>query len=206
MATFWEKITALFDSAENSSPTEPAVHELIERDAEELEQYDRWKRTLARRRLFDWLNDQYALFRSDRATDHAISFLDTPSSKGFVIHFNETQYSREEITHFFHYLKERMLQLNYRTQISDRRVFSRDSWVETQERHYLKPRTRHQRQAGPPGRGELDQKFGNITVELELRNDEPWNLRLRATTYQDALYNEPETFRALMVAIAGTPD
>ena len=206
MATFWERISALFDSAANSTPTEPAVHELIERDDEELADYARWKKTLARRRLFDWLNDQYALFQAGRGTDRAISFLDTPSSKGFVIHFHETQYSREEIGHFFHYLKERILELNYRTQISDRRVFSRADWVETQERHYLKPRTRKQRQAGPPGRGELDQKFGNITVELELRDDRPWNLRLRATTYQDALYNTPETFRALMVAIAGTPD
>ncbi|THH36347.1 hypothetical protein [Neolewinella litorea] len=206
MANFWQRISSLFDAAENSSPTEPAVHEMIERDPAELEQYERWKKTLARRRLFDWLTDQYAIFQTGRPTDQAISFLDTPSSKGFVIHFNDTHYSREEIGHFFHYLKERILELNYRTQISDRRVFSREDWVETQERHYLKPRTRHQREAGPPQRGELDQKFGNITVELELRNDQPWNLRLRATTYQDALYNEPETFRALMVAIAGTQD
>lgn len=206
MATFWQKISALFDAAENSSPTEPAVHEMIERDAEELEQYERWKQTLARRRLFDWLTDQYVVFQANRPTDEAISFLDTPSSKGFVIHFAQTHYSRAEIGHFFHYLKERILELNYRTQISDRRVFSRENWVETQERHYLKPRTRHQRKAGPPERGGMDQKFGNITVELELRDDQPWNLRLRATTYQDALYNTPESFRALMMAIAGTQD
>ncbi|NJB86636.1 hypothetical protein GGR26_002413 [Lewinella marina] len=206
MANFWQRISALFDAAENSSPTEPAVHEMIKRDADELRQYDHWKKTLARRRLFDWLTDQYALFQTDRPTDRAISFLETPSSKGFVIHFSETHYSREEIGHFFHYLKERIQQLNYRTQISDRRIYSRENWVETQERHYLKPRTRQQRLDGPPGRGELDQKFGNVTVELELRDDRPWNLRLRATTYQDALYNTPESFRALMVAIAGTPD
>ena len=206
MATFWERISALFDSAEQSTPTEPAVHEMIERDEDELARYRQWKKTLARRRLFDWLNDQYALFSSGRSSDTAIDFLDTPSSKGFVIHFGQTNYSREEVGHFFHYLKERILELNYRTQISDRRVFSRPDWVETQERHYLKPRTRAQREAGPPGRGGLDQRFGNITVELELRDDRPHNLRLRATTYQDALYNTPESFRALMVAIAGTPD
>lgn len=206
MATFWEKITALFDIAEQSTPAAPAVHEMIERDPEELADYERWKKTLARRRLFDWLLDQYVQFRAGAATDHSVSFLDTPSSKGFVVHFNDTNYGRREINHFFHYLKERILELNYRTQISDRRVFSRKDWVETQERHYLKPRTRHQRLAGPPERGALDQKFGNITVELELRNDLPWNLRLRATTYQDALYNAPESFRALMMAVAGTSE
>ena len=130
-----------------------------------------------------------------------MSFLDTPSAKGFVIHFHRTAYSREEITHFFHYLKERILEFNYRTQISDRRIFSRKDWVETQERHYLKPRTRKQRMAGPQVRGGLEQQFGNLSVEFELRDDRPWNLRLRATTYQDALYAEPQSFRALMVAL-----
>ncbi len=206
MATFWQKISSLFEAAENSSGSDPAVHEMIERDDAELEAYARWKKTLARRRLLDWLTDQYALYRTTGGGDREVDFLDTPSSKGFVIHFSETQYSKAEITHFFHYLKERILELNYRTQISDRRVFSRPNWVETQERHYLKPRTRKQRMAGPVERGALDQKFGNISVELELRDDRAWNLRLRATTYQDALYNEPESFRALMVALAGTSD
>ncbi|WP_116106124.1 hypothetical protein [Lewinella sp. IMCC34191] len=206
MATFWQKITKLFAEAENSTPSDPAVHEMIERDEAELTDYARWKNTLARRRLFDWLTDQYALFQSGVSGDRAVDFLNTPSSKGFVIHFNETQYTKVEITHFFHYLKERVLELNYRTQISDRRVFSRADWVETQERHYLKPRTRKQRLAGPVARGGLEQKFGNISIELELRDDLPWNLRLRATTYQDAQYSEPESFRALMVALAGTSD
>ena len=206
MATFWQKITSLFEAAENSSPSEPAVHEVIERDDTELQAYQQWKRTLSRRRLLDWLTDQYALHQTTGATDQAVDFLDTPSSKGFVIHFSQTQYGKAEISHFFHYLKERILDLNYRTQISDRRVYSRPNWVETQERHYLKPRTRQQRLAGPGGRGSLDQQFGNISVELELRDDLPFNLRLRATTYQDAQYSEPQSFRALMVALSGTSD
>jgi hypothetical protein len=205
MSSFWDRITALFESAEKSGPTTPAVHEVLERDEEELRIYERWKQTLARRRLLDWLVDQYAVYRAQGRTDGSVSFLDTASSKGFVVHVHETHYSLTEIRHFFYYLKERILELNYRTQISDRRVFSRNDWVETQERHYLKPRTRKQREAVVE-RGGLEQKFGNITVELELRNDVPHNLRLRATTYQDALYADPESFGALMMALSGTSD
>jgi hypothetical protein len=205
MANFWDRITALFDAADKSSASAPAVHEMLKRDDDELADYERWKQTLSRRRLLDWLIDQYATFRAQGRTDGSVSFLDTPSSKGFVIHIHETQYRLDEIRHFFYFLKERILELNYRTQISDRRVFSRNDWVETQERHYLKPRTRKQRAAAPE-RGGLQQKFGNITVELELRNDEPHNLRLRATTYQDALYADAESFGALMMALSGTSD
>ncbi|PHI18828.1 hypothetical protein CEQ90_15870 [Lewinellaceae bacterium SD302] len=195
MASFWEQVKQLFERAEESSPAHPAVHEMIERGPEESADFDRWKNTLAKRRLIDWLMDQYAVYLSDGRQDRSIDFLDTPSSKGFVIHFHETNYTKAEVTHFFHYLKERVQSLEYRLQISDRRIFSRSGWVETQERHYLKPRNKY-------AEGEaINQRFGNITIELELRDDQVRNLRLRATIYKDALYREGENFGALMSAL-----
>lgn len=195
MASFWEQVKSLFEQADKSTPAHPAVHELIERDEAELADYAQWKKTLAKLRLSDWLLDQYAIFINNGRLDQAIDFLDTPSSKGFVIHFHETNYSKREITHFFHYLKERIQSLEYRIQLSDRRIFSRSSWVETQERHYLKPCNTYVE--GVP----INQRFGNVTIELELRNDQVRNLRLRATTYKDALYKDGERFAGLMSAI-----
>lgn len=195
MSNFWDQIKAAFKSAEESNPNEPVIHELIERSERELLDYDRWKRTLARRRLLDWLVDQYAVFQMKGRLDKSIAFLDTPSSKGFVVHFHQTQYSKQEVVHFFDYLKERVLELNYRPQISDRRIFNRRDWVEMQERHYVKPRNTYEKGI------EIDQRFGNIMIELEYRNDQVYNLRLRATRYSDSLYNEGESFRSLMVAL-----
>lgn len=169
---------------------------MIKRGTEEQLAYDRWKRTLSRRRLLDWLLDQYAVFTTQGKLDDAISFLNTPSSKGFAIHFHQTQYRKDEVSHFFDFLKERVQELNYRVQISDRRIFSRKHWVETQERHYLKPRTTFKEGVA------IDQRFGNITIELELRDDQVYNLRFRATVYQDSLYTKGESFRALMSALA----
>lgn len=191
-SSIWKHIQQLFQQSQDSTPANPAVHELIKRTPAETADYSHWKRTLARQRLLDWLIDQYAIFKANGRLDEAIDFLNTPSSKGFVIHFHTTQYSKQEITHFFDFLKERTLQLNYRTQISDRRIFSRRDWVETQERHYLKPRN-----AYTPGVA-IDQRFGNISIELELRDDRVRNLRLRATIYNDALYTEGQSFQALM--------
>ena len=192
---FWDQITNLFNRAEDSGPAAPTIHEMIERTDAEQADYDRWARTGGPQRLLDWLNEQYAIKLGKGRPDSSIDFLDTPSSKGFVIHFHQTNYTPAEVTHFFDYLKERVLALNYRTQISDRRIFPRNHWIETQERHYLKPRLE---------RGnftDVDQRFGNIMIENELRDDKAWNLRLRATTYQDAMYREAASFRALMVAI-----
>jgi hypothetical protein len=193
MPEFWNYIKNLFKTAEDSSPSNPVVHELIQRTEEEKADYDHWKETLVRRRLTDWLIDQYAIYQVlPHDIDEALDFLDTPSSKGFVVHFNQTRYSVRDVTHFFDYLKERVRALNYRTQISDTRTYHRADWVETVQRHYLKPRPNFQE-------GEkMDQAYGNVMIELELRNERVQNLRFRATSYQDRLFNDALEFKALM--------
>lgn len=196
MPKFWQQFFRIGQQVEQSSPIQPAIHELIQRSEEELADYERWKNTFVLRRMLDWLSDQYAIYQvAPRDIDEALDFLDTPSSQGFVIHFHQTQYSKREVTHLFDYLKERVKTLPYRTQISDTRTYNRNHWVETIEKHYLKPRVDYVE-------GEkMDQQFGNILIELEIRNDKAYNLRFRATHYQDRLYETPAPFRELMQVV-----
>ena len=196
MADIWDYFKGLFKKAENSSASQPLIHELIKRSADAKEDYELWKSTLACQRMLKWLNEQYILFRLEPDNiDEAIDFLDTPSSKGVVVHFSKTQYSIRDVTHFFDYLKEQVLRLNYRTQISDLRSYERSQWVETVQRHYLKPRP------GQNTEGQFIQQFGNIMIELTLRNDQVFNLKFRATTYKDYKLAEAEEFPKLMQAV-----
>ncbi|MEM9929787.1 MAG: hypothetical protein AAF840_08220 [Bacteroidota bacterium] len=192
--TFWNNIKQIFQQAATGTPTNPTIHELIYRSEEDLAAYEYWKNTSGPNRLLNWIGEQYDRERQHQSTDQAVGFLNTPSSKGFVIYFNQTNYSKEEITFFFDYLKERVQTLNYRSDISDRRIFPRRDWVETQERHYLKPRLNFKDEL-------MNQGFGNIMIELELRDDVAHNLRLRATIYKDHLFQEGGTFAALMVTL-----
>ena len=197
---FWDQITQLFRRAAASGPAAPTVHELIVRSPAERADYERWAATAASQRMLTWLGDAYANFLAGRRGDDTTDFLDTPSSKGFVLHLHRTNYDRAECTHFFDFLHRRILDLGYRPQISDRRIFPRNHWIETQERHYLKPRH--------PVRADyrnLDQRYGNITLELELRDDRPRNLRLRATVYADANYRPAQPFAALVEALLNQP-
>lgn len=194
--TFWNQIKNIFTEAENSSPSVPTIHELIKRSEEELAAYEYWKTTAGPRRLLDWLSNQYGRHRDGLITDETIGFLNVQSSEGFVIYFREMNYTREEITHFFHYLKERVLTLDYRSDISDRRIFPRNHWIETQERHYLKPNILYNDVL-------MDQVFGNIMIEFELRDEVPHNLRLRATVYNDSLFEAKGSFGGLVMALAG---
>lgn len=196
MAGIWDYIKNIFQEVEESSPSNPAIHEMIERTAEEKVQYQQWLESLVKRRLVDWLDNQYAIFRvTPDDIDEAMDFLNTPSSKGFVIHFYKTNYNRKEVTYFFDFLKDQMKGLNYKVQISDTRTYNRKDWVETVERHYLKPRPQFEE-----GK-KIDQRFGNVTIELVLRNDKLYQLKLQATSYRDHLYGEAEEFRDLMQAI-----
>ena len=202
MDSLWNYFKNLFDKAGESSPSQPLIHEMIVRSDEEREDYAHWKKTLVCRRLEDWINNQYAIYRvTPRDIDEAIDFLDTPSSKGFVIHFSKTRYSRRDATHFFDFLKEQVLALEYRSQISDLRTYNRPDWVETIERHYLKPGPRIRKE--PQEDGRFLQKYGNITIELELRNEQVFNLRFRATSYQDSLFKEAREFEELIQRIVG---
>lgn len=204
MTDIWEYFKNLFRKAETSSPSQPLIHEVIERTEEEQQDYQYWKETLVCRRLQDWLNDQYAVFcLAPEEIDDALDFLDTPSSKGFVIYFFKTRYSRRDVQHFFDYLKERVLALDYRTQVSDLRTYHRPEWVETVERHYLKPRPAFMRKdtplhaSGKPVE-KFDQRYGNIMIEFHLRDDQSHFLKFRATSYKDHLFTEPEEFKQLM--------
>ena len=198
MADLWDYVKNLFAKAEESSPTQPLVHEVITRSKEEKEDFQQWKDTLVCRRLKDWLSDQYAVYRVDPDyIDEGLDFLNTPSSKGFVIHFFKTRYSRRDVTHFFDYFKEKVRALEYRTQVSDRRSYQKNNHAETVERHYLKPRTGTYDQENPKFR----QRYGNVMIELTFRNDQPWNLKFRATTYNDSQFHEAKAFSELMQAV-----
>jgi len=189
----WAKFKDFFQQAEESSPSKPLIHEMIKRTEEEKKDYDFWKNTIVCKRLLNWLSDQYAIFKVlPNDTDSAMDFLDTPSSKGFVIHFYKTEYSERDVMYLFDFLKEKILTLDYRTQISDRREFNRPHWVEKIERHYLKPKPDFLKKE------KFNQAFGNITIELLFRNDKPYQLKFRATTYKDHLFKEAETFQGLM--------
>lgn len=196
MSDFWKYVKGIFSAVETSSPSQPAIHELIERTAEEKEDYAFWKDTLVRRRLTDWLSQQYALYQVlPLDVDESLTFLHTPSSKGFAIHFHQTQYSKRDAVYLLDFLKEKVSNLNYRTQISDTRTYSRPNWVETLQQHYLKPRVKFEENEP------MNQLFGNITIELLLRNEQPHLLKLIATAYQDRSYHPPLEFKHLMLEI-----
>lgn len=187
---------SLFKKSETSTAANPFIHELITRSEEEKADFEVWKNTLIARRLLDWLSDQYAIYRvAPEDVEEAINFLNTPSSKGFAIQFHQTKYSKRHVQHLFDWLKEKVQNLNYRSDISDTRTYKKGQWLETTNRHYLKPRTDF------TTKEKFKQGYGNITIELVLRDDQVHHLKLIATRYSDRLYEDAADFKELMQVI-----
>lgn len=194
----WQYMKDLFKAEQESSSIKPYIQEPLERDEEEIEAYNLWKRTLAKRRILDWLNMQYASFvmSGESEIDKTIDFLNTPSAKGFVLHFDEQLHNRNNFLNLFDYLKERVLEMNYKKYMSDTRTYNKtrnnNTWVEMKQRHYLKPRFKVLED------NTFDQRFGNIKIELLFRNDKIHNLQFSATRYNDRNFAEGNTFNDLM--------
>ena len=94
-------------------------------------------------------------------------------------------------------MKERILDLGYKSYLSDTRTYNKKDWVEQLDRHYLKPPSNLR----VAGKEKMDQRFGNVTVELLYKNDKIYLLKFRATVYNDHLYKKGEDFNELMKAV-----
>lgn len=188
----WDFFKNLFQEAEESSSSKPLIREAIKRDEKEIAAFDDWKNSLECRRLINWLNDQYAIWQVlPDDLDKTLVFLNTPSTKGFALQLTNKERVQNPVL-FFDLLKEKTQALNYRIQIADTRTWSKGKDVLTVDRYYLKPRT------SKMPNGKIDQLYGNVMVELQHKNNSPFNLKFRATSYNDRLYQPALGFKELM--------
>jgi hypothetical protein len=196
MTNVFDYFKNFFREAEQRSASHPIFNELLVRSTDEKLAYESWKGSLPCRRLFNLLAEQYAIHQSNpTGVDAALTFLQTDSSNGFALHFDRLDFAKQDAPQLLDFLKEKTLALNYRPQLSNTRTWPEKDWVQTVQRHYLKPR-----QTWVEGQ-KIDQRYGNVTIELVLRNDRPHLLTFRATSYSDRLYGKADDFHQLMQAL-----
>ena len=194
MTDIWQYFQNLFQKVEQSSKTQPILHDPILRSTEELTAYEKWKGLMVKKQLMHWLEMEYANFLKDgQPIDKNIIFLDTVSSKGFAIRFSELRYNLTQANQLFDYLKEKIMVLNYKAYAADIKTYTKGNIIESLAKYYLKPSLKNML-SGPP----FNQEFGNIRIELICQNDSPTLLKFSATVYNDRSYLPPKHFGTLM--------
>lgn len=168
----------------------PVWQENLVRSESEIKAFELWK-------LSDlpavMQNELFATYEKNKVDikSKAYRFIDKDLSGGFMMYVQKSEFSEQDFTFFFDFLKEKVQCLNYKAQLSDKRFFNRKNFAEEIHRHYLKPRLEFDKN------NKANQLFGNIHLELYKRNDELIQLKFLVTAYQDHNYQKAQTFDAL---------
>lgn len=172
----------------------PMVTSSLSRSKKNIEGYKKWLNSTQQAELINMLSSSYHKRKHDIASNDVQSvILNSPYSKGFAFYWNKN-IPQDEFLYFFDWLKDSMVSLGYHCKNSDCRIYDRDNFVETIEKHYLKPAIKY---TSPSNGNIYNQQYGNILIELKKYNDQPFLLKLQANIYAGRQYSTPYPFDSL---------
>lgn len=173
----------------------PLVHEPLERKVGELEAYEAWCEGPQRQRMLDFIDHQYSLSLKEQGDGAMFRIMLGTHSNGFMLRY-PTGISESDFNHLFDFLKERMRTLGYVVYTSDRRIYNRPEYVETIDRHYLKPSIKSKMRMEQPEK--FGQLYGNVHIELYKVDERPTHIRFMCHNYQDHKFEEALDFQDLI--------
>lgn len=114
-----------------------------------------------------------------------------------ILHFGD-DFFEDDFTFLMDHMQEVLLANGYSNYMSDRKKITLDGGAKQDvERHYLKPSIYN-----PPNEdGQVDRKFGNVTVEVFFEGNAPEFLKLTCNYYNDRLMQKEKGIDKLMEAI-----
>ena len=195
MNKLWKLLQSRIRRAENKDSSKiPFLHEAIDLDAFPIQSYEEWKgnanHTLIQQRL------RQAFFNyqvSERSEDKAFEFFTSSSSNGFAI-FQQESYTLTVWDYRFLQLDiaSKLRELGYVLKLSDVRSKSKLNGVEQIFRYYLKPSVKLKE-----GKRAV-QLFGNVSLEVILRDDKPYMFKCLANSYNDQHFHPARPFDELV--------
>lgn len=188
MSFFDQVVGKLFGK---QAPKSAFIHEVLSRSEKELEQYIAWRNTEAAQNLVLDIERAYHLKKQDIISAVEVHLLETQYANGFAVSFNQ-EFTRENFTYVFDYLKEKGLEQGYKLSQADRRILDKEKYEETIEKWYLKPN------ATDSDSDIIDQRYGNILIEKIDIDRKPSYIKFMANIYQDRLYTKAKPFSELI--------
>jgi hypothetical protein len=185
---FFDKIIGQIFATKRKYPHLPMVEELLERNEAYRQRYFRWLNEGLHQALTFEIWEAWQRKKQKELADFVIHLLQHNGANGFAISYHPRM-GENEFQYFFDWLKDRTLQLGYKHYTSDRRIFDRETYVETIEKHYLKPPISLEME-GAKLKKLCDQQYGNILVEYVLVDGQPSFIRFMANYYEDHLYTK----------------
>jgi hypothetical protein len=192
--SFFDKIfKQLFpQNQEEKKVNLPMVTEPIQRSSTDKSGYFQWVNEGRYKKLMTDLLRAYQQKLLKNTDTMQVHVLQTPYANGFALTYDPSLSTRH-FTFLFDLLKDKVINLGYLLNISERRIYDKGQYVETKEKYYLKPPLPTAEEIM-----QIDQRYGNILIELVWIDQKPSFLKLTASIYSDRLYKEALPFEQLM--------
>jgi hypothetical protein len=168
------------------------ANEVLKRSRQEFDSYQDWAQSGLSKEILEKVFRAYHLKKTDIKDPIPIALFQSDKANGFAI-ANCHSLLNSDYKMLLEHFKKQVLTLGYRQSGSNRKVTAEEDRVITKEFYYLKPPI----QMEPP----IDQKYGNINLELILYDDKPHYLKVMASVYSDRLYSEPLNFEELVAVM-----
>lgn len=164
-------------------------NEVLKRSKQEFDSYEEWYASDVSEKILDKIFRAYHLKKTDIKDPIPIALFQSDKANGFAI-ANCNSLLDSDYKMLLEHFKKQVLSIGYRQSGSNRKVTAEQDRVITKEMYYMKPPI----QMEPP----IDQKFGNVSLELILYDEKPHYLKIMASVYSDRLYSEPDDFSELV--------
>lgn len=181
----WDR---LFPNDKDKRPVQ--VMEELRRSTHYKNSYNTWKESSEAKSLLKAVERSYYLKKNHIQGEYALHLFQSASANGFAL-THHPSLDPQTFQFLLDFWRDRMLALSYRLANTDRQIREKGNYVETIEKHYLKPPlSRNQAQA--------DQRFGNVLLEYVLIDQQPSYLKVMVTVYSDRLFTEAQPFDELL--------
>ena len=178
------------------------IKENLKRSEKEELEFQIWSSSADAKYWFARIYESYHLKRQGLPSqDIQVHLFSSAASNGLAITYTNAM-SSKQFRFLFDKLKDAILNLPYPYKLytSDRAHYERNNYVETIEKHYLKPVYGTNKEVGTELKtdGQLPQFYGNILIEYIQIDGEPSFIRLLANIYSDRLFLDALPFEELV--------
>lgn len=166
------------------------VLEELRRSENYLAAYQSWKESPEAEELVKAVERSYYLKKNQIQGNYAVHLFQSPAANGFAL-THHPSLSPRTFQFLLDFWRDRVLALGYRLANTDRQIREKEQFVETIEKHYLKPPL-------SKNTAQAEQRFGNVLLEYVLVDQQPSYLKVMVTIYSDRLFTEAQPFDDLL--------
>lgn len=192
MSFFDEIIQKVFAHQKPDKPLE--MLESVKRSVKEEIQYNKWTQSNEARSALVKISESIELKRlGGKDVKPQVILSESNYANALSIIFNNRD--DEAISRLLmDYFKEVILSINYRLQVTERKIKENQNSVQVKEMYFLKPEIKAEDFDNPP----IKQLYGNIILERMLLNNQPQYLKIQANIYNDRYYQNALPFNDLL--------